>query len=237
MNQWKFSRAKPCKGEEFDPELIEEADQYRKQAKNMLEKLKKELFSRKPASFINDMKEMQGVLKSLIELVKIFAKQYSLKKTEKGLVDFADLEHLCLEILLNKESQVPAPSEIALIYRNQFKEVMVDEYQDVNLVQETILRLVTAAEENEGNLFMVGDVKQSIYRFRLAEPNLFLDKYLRFTPEGKDSGLLKVKILVYGLIYLRISVAGERFLMGLILYLNKSWAQQLEKLNIAKMLN
>ncbi|MBP1915700.1 helicase-exonuclease AddAB subunit AddA [Lederbergia galactosidilytica] len=189
MNQWKFSRAKPCKGEEFDPELIEEADQYRKQAKNMLEKLKKELFSRKPASFINDMKEMQGVLKSLIELVKIFAKQYSLKKTEKGLVDFADLEHLCLEILLNKESQVPAPSEIALIYRNQFKEVMVDEYQDVNLVQETILRLVTAAEENEGNLFMVGDVKQSIYRFRLAEPNLFLDKYLRFTPEGKDSGL------------------------------------------------
>lgn len=189
MNQWRFSRAKPCKGEEYDPELIEDADQYRKQAKNILEKLKKELFSRKPASFLKDMEEMKVVLKSLIDLVKTFANQYSLKKAEKGLVDFADLEHLCLEILLNKEDSAIAPSEIALAYRNQYKEVMVDEYQDVNLVQETILRLVAAEDEKNGNLFMVGDVKQSIYRFRLAEPNLFLDKYLRFTPGGEDSGL------------------------------------------------
>ncbi|MBO0993644.1 helicase-exonuclease AddAB subunit AddA [Bacillus sp. SD088] len=189
MNQWKFSRAKTCKGEEYDPELIEEADQYRKQAKAILEKLKKELFSRKPASFLKDMKEMKVVLKNLIELVKTFAQQYSLKKAEKALVDFADLEHLCLEILLNKEDSLISPSEIALSYRNQYKEVMVDEYQDVNLVQETILRLVTAESENDGNLFMVGDVKQSIYRFRLAEPNLFLDKYLRFSSRGEESGL------------------------------------------------
>ncbi|MCJ7840387.1 helicase-exonuclease AddAB subunit AddA [Lederbergia sp. NSJ-179] len=189
MNQWKFSRAKPCKGDEYDPPLIEEADQYRKKAKSMLEKLKKELFSRRPDAFLKDMREMKDVLKSLVALVKAFAHAYSLKKTEKGLVDFADLEHLCLEILLEKNELSITPSEIALSYRNQYKEVMVDEYQDVNLVQETILRLVSNEGEYGGNLFMVGDVKQSIYRFRLAEPNLFLDKYLHFTPTGEDSGL------------------------------------------------
>ena len=81
------------------------------------------------------------------------------------------------------------PSEAALEYRKQFKEVLVDEYQDINLVQESILKLVTADGENSGNLFMVGDVKQSIYRFRLAEPNLFLGKYTRFTHDGQESGL------------------------------------------------
>ena len=81
------------------------------------------------------------------------------------------------------------PSEIALAYRNQFKEVLVDEYQDTNMVQETIVKLVSKDGEYDGNLFMVGDVKQSIYRFRLAEPNLFLSKYLRFTSEGENTGL------------------------------------------------
>ena len=69
------------------------------------------------------------------------------------------------------------------------KKYLVDEYQDINLVQESILKLVTADGENSGNLFMVGDVKQSIYRFRLAEPNLFLGKYTRFTHDGQESGL------------------------------------------------
>ena len=92
-------------------------------------------------------------------------------------MDFSDLEHFCLEILIDKERMTNLklhPSEIAQYYRNQFKEVLVDEYQDTNMVQETIIRLVSADGEYDGNLFMVGDVKQSIYRFRLAEPNLFL---------------------------------------------------------------
>jgi ATP-dependent helicase/nuclease subunit A len=82
-----------------------------------------------------------------------------------------------------------APSEAAIAYQQQFKEVLVDEYQDVNMVQEAIVQLVTKEGESTGSLFMVGDVKQSIYRFRLAEPNLFLSKYNRFTNDGEESGL------------------------------------------------
>ena len=80
------------------------------------------------------------------------------------------------------------PSDVALDYRKRFEEVLVDEYQDTNLLQETIVGLVKSGGEKDGNLFMVGDVKQSIYRFRLAEPNLFLGKYNRFTGiDGRES--------------------------------------------------
>ncbi len=188
---WSFGRAKTCRGEEYDKELIKEADEYRKAAKSMLEKLSKELFSRSSRSFLKDMQEMKPIFSSLIDIVKLFANNFALKKSEKGLVDFSDLEHLCLEILTDEHSnqQELIPSEIALNYRNQFKEVLVDEYQDTNMVQETILRLVSKDGEYDGNLFMVGDVKQSIYRFRLAEPNLFLSKYLRFSSSGEETGL------------------------------------------------
>ena len=81
------------------------------------------------------------------------------------------------------------PSAVALQYRNKFAEVLVDEYQDTNFVQESIIKFVTKDSESEGNLFMVGDVKQSIYRFRLAEPGLFLGKYKRFTQEGLGGGM------------------------------------------------
>lgn len=123
-------------------------------------------------------------------LVKRFDERFFAAKAEKNLVDFADLEHYCLQILTGETVDGERkPSAAAIEYRNQFKEVLVDEYQDTNLVQESILKLVTADGEYDGNLFMVGDVKQSIYRFRLAEPNLFLGKYTRFTHDGVDSGL------------------------------------------------
>ena len=151
-----------------------------------------ELFTRKPESFLKDMKEMQPLIKTLTQLVQAFSDRFTEMKKEKGLVDFADLEHYCLDILLDpsaKKEGIMAPSEAAIAYRQQFKEVLVDEYQDVNMVQEAIVQLVTKEGESTGNLFMVGDVKQSIYRFRLAEPNLFLSKYNRFTNDGEESGL------------------------------------------------
>ncbi|MDQ0174711.1 helicase-exonuclease AddAB subunit AddA [Bacillus chungangensis] len=191
MNKWSFSRAKACRGDAFDQALVKEADQLRKNAKAMLEKLKKELFSRSPEGFLQDMQEMKEVLASLVMLVKKFAVRFQEMKIEKGIVDYADLEHYTLEILadMNQSSAHIQPSDAALSYRELFTEVLVDEYQDVNLVQETILQLVTADSETDGNLFMVGDVKQSIYRFRLAEPNLFLTKYRRFNSEGDQTGL------------------------------------------------
>ncbi|MFB8733979.1 UvrD-helicase domain-containing protein [Bacillus sp. SL00103] len=101
----------------------------------------------------------------------------SVRKSEAGksIVDFSDLEHHCLRILAEQDAEGHLiETEAAKYYQQQFEEVLVDEYQDTNLVQETILKLVSKGEHSsEGNLFMVGDVKQSIYRFRLAEPMLF----------------------------------------------------------------
>ncbi|MFJ7848797.1 helicase-exonuclease AddAB subunit AddA [Peribacillus sp. NPDC097206] len=186
----KFGTAKRCTGEDFNKEIVDEATKQRDKAKKIIKSLQEELFSRKPESYLRDIRELKGYVDTLIMLVKQFEQRFFAAKSEKNLVDFADLEHYCLDILTGETIDGErTPSEAAIEYRNQFKEVLVDEYQDTNLVQESILRLVTADGEYSGNLFMVGDVKQSIYRFRLAEPNLFLGKYARFTHDGTDSGL------------------------------------------------
>jgi ATP-dependent helicase/nuclease subunit A len=185
-----FSRLKPCRGDEYDAELIEKSKTLREQGKKIISKLKDELFSRKPATYIQDLQKMKEPISTLVELVRRFSQKFSQLKKEKGLVDFSDLEHYALQILAtpNEKGEL-LPTEAALSYQKQFKEVFIDEYQDTNMVQESILQLVKKPSEAEGNLFMVGDVKQSIYRFRLAEPNLFLDKYLRFSLDGKNTGL------------------------------------------------
>ncbi|PLT27707.1 helicase-exonuclease AddAB subunit AddA [Peribacillus deserti] len=190
MQTVSFGTLKRCSGADFNKDLVDEAKKYRDRAKKVLEDLKKELFSRKPESFLRDMNELMGYAETMVELVKEFAVKFSDAKKEKGLVDFSDLEHFCLDILIERDDLGNiVPSTPAKEYREKFKEVLVDEYQDTNMVQETILNLVTSDGEYTGNLFMVGDVKQSIYRFRLAEPNLFLQKYSRFTQDGIDSGL------------------------------------------------
>ncbi|MGG3471127.1 helicase-exonuclease AddAB subunit AddA [Neobacillus pocheonensis] len=191
MQAWSFSTAKRLKKGEYDEELTEKAQKLREKAKKKIQDLKEELFSRKPESFLRDMEEMSPIVETLVHLVKEFSLRFEKAKREKGLVDYADLEHYCLEILTGNISAGGKflPSEAALDYRSHFKEVYCDEYQDTNMVQETILKLVSKPDEANGNLFMVGDVKQSIYRFRLAEPNLFLGKYNRFRLDGDLSGL------------------------------------------------
>ncbi|CAK6471404.1 ATP-dependent helicase/nuclease subunit A [Peribacillus frigoritolerans] len=186
----KFGTAKRLTGADFIKEVADEATKYRDKAKKIIKSLQEELFSRKPESYLRDIRELKGYVDTLVMLVKRFDERFFAAKAEKNLVDFADLEHYCLQILTGETmGGERKPSAAAIEYRNQFKEVLVDEYQDTNLVQESILKLVTADGEYDGNLFMVGDVKQSIYRFRLAEPNLFLGKYTRFTHDGVDSGL------------------------------------------------
>jgi ATP-dependent helicase/nuclease subunit A len=191
MQTWSFSKAKMVKGDEYVKELTEKAQKLRDKAKKKIQGIKDELFSRKPEGFLRDMEEMLPLIETLVNLVKAFSIRFEKVKREKGLVDYSDLEHYCLEILSDEKRTIGEfiPSEAANSYRELFKEVFVDEYQDTNMVQETILKLVSKEDEKNGNLFMVGDVKQSIYRFRLAEPNLFLDKYHRFTKDGEQSGL------------------------------------------------
>ncbi|WP_079510196.1 helicase-exonuclease AddAB subunit AddA [Mesobacillus jeotgali] len=188
-----FGRAKTCRGDDFNKDLVDKAARLRDRAKKIVQDLRSELFSRKPESFLKDMQEMRPLIAVLIGLVKEFSRRFGEVKQERGLVDFSDLEHYTLDILTAKTAEKSGlsvtPSEAALAYRHKFKEVLVDEYQDTNMVQEAILQLVTAEGEAAGNLFMVGDVKQSIYKFRLAEPNLFLGKYNRFTADGEGTGL------------------------------------------------
>ncbi len=161
-----FPTAKRLKKGEYDEELTAKAQKLRDNAKKKIQTLRAELFSRKPESFLRDMSEMHSLIVTLVKLVVEFSKRFEKVKIEKGLVDYADLEHYCLEILTAEVSSSGEfiPSDAALSYRSQFKEVFVDEYQDVNMVQESILKLVAKEDEEAGNLFMVGDVKQSIVR-------------------------------------------------------------------------
>ncbi|MBD3110284.1 helicase-exonuclease AddAB subunit AddA [Bacillus sp. AGMB 02131] len=189
MSGVKFSTLKKATGD-VDEELDKQCKKLRDQTKKLIQDLQKELFTRRPESYLKDMKQLKGNIAMLAELVKQFKQKYNQEKRERGIVDFSDLEHYCLAIFAEKtEDGQVKPSRIALKYRKHFKEVLVDEYQDTNLVQETILKLVSKDSEYEGNMFMVGDVKQSIYRFRLAEPNLFLGKYNRYRHDGVDGGL------------------------------------------------
>lgn len=182
-----FGRLKPCKGDAYDKELQEQVKSLRKGAKDKLDKLQEELFVRTPAQYMEELRRMAPLMKELVALTEAFAARYHGAKTDRGLVDFTDLEHFCLRILgaPAEDGSGLKPTAAALAYREQYIEIMLDEYQDTNLVQETIVSLI--ARQEPGNRFLVGDVKQSIYRFRLAEPGLFLEKY-RSYGSGADAG-------------------------------------------------
>ncbi|EAG4071523.1 helicase-exonuclease AddAB subunit AddA, partial [Listeria monocytogenes] len=170
---------------DYDEVYVEEAKKFRDAAKKEMKNIATDWFSREEVNYLSDLEKMKPDIQTLSELVKKFAANFFEEKQQRGVLDFNDLEHLALKILLNDDKG----SEVAQNYQKQFKEVLIDEYQDTNMVQETILRLVTNPSEAQGNLFMVGDVKQSIYRFRLAEPTLFMTKYQTFQQDGSGNGI------------------------------------------------
>ncbi|GEL78361.1 helicase-exonuclease AddAB subunit AddA [Tenuibacillus multivorans] len=166
---------------ECDEDLKEAVKEIRNRYKDRMKKLIERWFKRAPKSLVEDLHKLSPLIDQLVVLVKEFHERFQQAKKEQAMVDFSDLEHYCLEILLDDEATADhlVGSTVASQFQHQFKEVLIDEYQDTNLVQETILQLVTQGEQ-AGNLFMVGDVKQSIYRFRHAEPTLFMNKYKNF---------------------------------------------------------
>lgn len=151
--------------------------------KDVIKTLQAVYFSATPEEWLDGMRAMKPVMDGLVTLTLDFAKAYGAAKKEKGWIDFSDLEHFCLQILLAPDAspEHPVPSAAAEELRSQYEEVFIDEYQDTNGVQELITRLVSG----EDNHFMVGDIKQSIYRFRLADPTLFLEKYQSFSRDEK----------------------------------------------------
>lgn len=210
-----FGRLKACKGEDYDPALIERVKSLRDAAKKAAGRLSEEWLVRSPEQYASELHTLAPSMKQLSELTVQFGERYEQAKRAKGLLDFGDLEHYALRILRDPSStpEQSIPSQAALNFSDRFSEIYLDEYQDTNEVQEAIVSLI--ARKEPGNVFMVGDVKQSIYRFRLAEPGLFLSKYKiyeAFTSlEGvdytKEPGLLDGLEPVVNLDGLRIDLA------------------------------
>lgn len=165
--------------DEFPSKPAEEEVPLLQKLKDMasaVEEYQKEYFSLDSAEHINQLTESYTIVKYLCALVDTFAQAYAEKKREKGVVDYNDLEHFALKILTENP-------EIAKEQQDFYEEVYTDEYQDTNMTQETILSLVTKQPPHRSNLFMVGDIKQSIYGFRQARPDIFLKKYYDFSKD------------------------------------------------------
>lgn len=159
---------------EVDGALADEFKSLGSQNKDSLKGMKNGLFHIDEAVLQQQFKDQYPLIHNLVELTIAFHKAYDEAKKEQGIMDFSDLEHLCLALLVEPGTEDdPQPSEVALELQDTFKEIMVDEYQDTNGVQETIINLISRVD----NRFYVGDVKQAIYSFRMADSSLFMNKY------------------------------------------------------------
>ena len=159
---------------EVDGALADEFKSLGSQNKDSLKGMKNGLFHIDESVLQQQFKDQYPLIHNLVELTIAFHKAYDEAKKEQGIMDFSDLEHLCLALLVELGTEDdPKPSEVALELQDTFKEIMVDEYQDTNGVQETIINLISRVD----NRFYVGDVKQAIYSFRMADSSLFMNKY------------------------------------------------------------
>lgn len=185
FNSTGFPKLRACRDRNVDEQAKEQVRQIRDEVKKAINDIKNELFARSPDELSADLHRVAPMVKDLVGITSEFAKKYKKNKAVKTLVDFSDLEHYCLQILMGHDSRPgsPIPSDVAKHMTVYFTEVLVDEYQDINPVQETILSLITGEGHASNSCFMVGDVKQSIYRFRLADPDLFREKYIKFPRE------------------------------------------------------
>ncbi len=151
--------------------------------KKPIEYVQKKFFPKSAGKMVNDLKKLYPTVKALMQLVSAFSKAYAEAKKERNLLDFGDLEHFCAKVLADQSSEKGkiVPTDAALYFREKFVEVLIDEYQDINELQELILTAIS--KDNPPNRFMVGDIKQSIYKFRQAKPELFMQKYREFSDD------------------------------------------------------
>ena len=178
-----FARLSAKKPKEpVDDTLKEQVKGLRESAKGILKDIGSRYFTVKEEELPLLLASCREPVEMLVELTREFIRLYGEKKREKNILDFTDMEHFALEILTGQEGKSPAARELSLKY----DEVMVDEYQDSNLVQEMITNCVSGWADGRKNIFMVGDVKQSIYRFRLARPELFMEKYKKYSLTDSD---------------------------------------------------
>lgn len=188
-----FSSFEPARlprcGKDADKDAQEEVKAVRNAMKERIKKLCASGFDASSGDIAADFGRLYPQLKYLSEMVMEYEDIYQQKKKDKGLLDFNDLEHFCLKVLLEDGKPTAAAKEL----RERYEEILVDEYQDSNLIQELILGTVSGNQDGRYNIFMVGDVKQSIYRFRQARPELFLSKYMTYHHEhGFDDRVIQL---------------------------------------------
>jgi len=155
-------------------ELKDNAKLVRDKVKDKIKELQEKIFIYDSKQANEDLYTMYEILKQIEKVILKFAEEYKKSKRDKNIIDFNDIEHLALQILVQKNEEGKyEPTEVAKEYQTKFEEIAIDEYQDSNEIQEELLKQVSRGN----NIFMVGDVKQSIYKFRQARPELFLEKY------------------------------------------------------------
>ena len=194
-----FARLPSKKDDSVDPAKRELAKAIRNSVKDTLSDLSESYFKTPLELAVEQGKACREPLRILLDLVLEFDRRLLAAKQERHLIDFSDMEHYALQILLKREKVEESggtgtdhaetkyrivPSDVAMEYRQYFQEILIDEYQDSNLVQEYLLSAISGEAEGHYNRFMVGDVKQSIYKFRLARPELFLEKYDTYQENG-----------------------------------------------------
>ena len=188
-----YARMAPKKDDSVSAEKRELVKAMRERVKSLLGTLSEKYFASGPKQWLAECRQADAALCELVDLALLFGERLTEKKREKNLLDFEDMEHLALQILLKEEENGQmVPSDTALEYREQFVEILIDEYQDSNLVQEFLLQSISGEDDGRFNRFMVGDVKQSIYKFRLARPELFLEKFATYQIE--DGNCVRVDL-------------------------------------------
>lgn len=188
-----YARLAPKKDDSVSAEKRELVKAMRERVKSLLGTLSEKYFASGPKQWLAECRQADAALCELVDLALLFGERLTEKKREKNLLDFEDMEHLALQILLKEEENGQmVPSDTALEYREQFVEILIDEYQDSNLVQEFLLQSISGEDDGRFNRFMVGDVKQSIYKFRLARPELFLEKFATYQKE--DGNCVRVDL-------------------------------------------
>ena len=185
METVSFGRLPSKKDDSVDANLRTMAQQIRNDVKKQIDGICKDFFLFSPEQVVTQMQTTAPMVEELVRLVRLYSEMLASKKREANIIDFSDMEHLALQILLKKEGKEVVPTNAALEYRQCFDEILIDEYQDSNLVQEYLLTSISGERDGKFNRFMVGDVKQSIYKFRLARPELFMEKYDSY---GKEEG-------------------------------------------------
>lgn len=166
----------------------ERVKELREQVKKGMKDLATQFFYQTPEEMHKDLQNVKKVMQVLFDLTLEFMSAFAKKKEEKNLIDFNDIEHFALKILVKEQQDQNqklhiVPSQAAMELSEWFDEILIDEYQDSNMVQETILQSISKERMGKPNRFMVGDVKQSIYKFRLAMPEIFMEKFATYSDE------------------------------------------------------